>query len=135
MRPKCSATSRTRRTGTSASVRSPETSCTLAERAQLVRRLLVGLARREAERETVAEQALGDRAADAFVRAGDECDSHTKRVPAQRRENPRRLGGVSSSAGAGWPFSRRRRSISSDAAAPEGGNSSPSRSQSAAARA
>ena len=56
-------------------------------------------------------------------------------MPAQRRENPRRRGGVSSSAGAGWPFSRRRRSISSDAAAPEAGNSSPIRSQSAAARA
>ena len=107
----------------------------LAQRAKLRRGRFVLLVRREAERVTVAEQPLGDRSADALVRAGDESDSHTPLVPVQPRENPRRRGGVSSSAGAGWPFSRRRRSISSDAAAPEGGNSSPSRSQSAAARA
>src|SRR6476661_10649688 len=41
--------------------------------------------------------------------------------------------GVSSSRGAGWPFSVRRRSMSSDAAARDSGNSSPNRSHSAAA--
>ena len=43
--------------------------------------------------------------------------------------------GRSSSAGAGWPFARRTRSMSSEASAPEVGNSSPSRSHNAAASA
>ena len=106
----------------------------LAEPSQLVRGRLVPVVRREAERIPVAEQALGDGPADALVRSG---------------ERATRTPGLSPISGARIPPLRRRvlergrrvavlaprRSISSDAAAPERGNSSPSRSQSAAARA
>ena len=51
------------------------------------------------------------------------------------RRPPRGRKGTSSSRGAGWPFSIRRRSISSEAASLDSGNSSPARSQSAAASA
>ena len=53
----------------------------LAQRTQLRRGFLVALVGREAEREAVAEQPLGDGSADALVRAGDEGDPHTLFVP------------------------------------------------------
>ena len=51
------------------------------------------------------------------------------------RPHRRRRKGTSSSLGAGCPFSTRKRSISSEAASNVSGNSSPERSQSAAASA
>ncbi len=42
---------------------------------QPAKRLIIGIARREAERVAVRDQALGDREPDTSVRAGDERDA------------------------------------------------------------
>ena len=99
----------------------------LAAARRSARGVLVALVRREAERETVARAGARRFARPMPLLAPvTRCDSHGEVSPTQRWENhSRRRGGVSSSAGAGWPFSRRRRSISSDAAAPEGGGTPP----------
>jgi hypothetical protein len=55
------------------------TTCWAMPRPESLRRLLV--LRREAEGLALAEEALGDRSADAFVRTGDEGDFHCCRLP------------------------------------------------------
>jgi hypothetical protein len=103
--------------------------------------LVVALVRRERELVAVAQEPLRDRVPDPGVRAGDEGDwaqrseDARRGRPLTRLRRPRGRSGVSSSRGAGCPFSIRSRSINSDASARVSGHSSPSRSQSAPASA
>jgi hypothetical protein len=103
--------------------------------------LVVAVVRREAQLVPVAQESLRDRVPDPGVGAGDEGDwaqrseDALRGRPLTRPRRPRGRGGVSSSLGAGCPFSIRSRSINSDASARVAGHSSPSRSQSAPASA
>jgi hypothetical protein len=103
--------------------------------------LAFAVVRCEGELVAVAQEPLRDRVSDPRVRAGDEGDwaqrseDARRGRPLTRLRRPRGLGGVSSSRGAGCPFSIRSRSISSEASPRVSGHSSPIRSQSAPASA